>query len=527
MNVTINKRGDTWLDNGILEIAEMLSNIKNYDDSCVDFQILPDRLEIEIKNREKLTDYFTREIQNQLNNHIFIKVDDKKGGEKIVIRDHMLLQYGTKVNGVNTVGERLFSSNESKAIVEAFFAQTISDKKKQTCVLCGEEYDSSVTSKLKSNNLKQAVHPLATKNSAISHIRTDVTKDGYEKNSNASNYTNICINCYIMGVMQSANAGTIYSIDVSKEKAYTFMPCINNLKEAFEFRNKYINGVLTSTKRYSNIKLPEGREVDFRGKYSMFLLFLEKIAEIEEAEKENSEEIGIFELLTLKEDIKKFKDWYQLETNTGKLKNPSVNTVKILDNVYELIFTEEIKPFIDIISNTWFNGDYDTSYARKEEMAEAFIDDDYHKFALSFRPSKGEGIRLKGEAFNKLDNLIYHWRWKQVALSAEAQKTIKAAGRMIAATSQYRKSLVYRLEKVRTKGELLNVLSEVSKGYYAVCEKMSADEKKYINPLALNELATIINDENLDKKQFLVIKDTLTINSFVSLSKNTKSEEDK
>lgn len=392
MSIVIRKRDDAWLDNGILEIAEMLVNIKNYDADCVDFKIFPDRLEIDVKNMDKLNDYFTREIQNQLNSHIFIKVDDKKGREKKVIKDHILLQYGSKVDGENTVGERLFSPDESEQIVRAFLSQDTDIKKKQLCVLCGEEYDSSIVSKLKLNQLKQAVHPLATKNSAISHIRTDVSTEGYEKGSNSSNYSNICINCYMLGIMQSANAGNIYNTDPAKERAYTFMPYINNLEEAWEFRNKYINGVLTSTRRYSNIKLPEGKDVDFRGKYSLFLLFLEKVADIEEPD---SGEIDIFELITLKKDIKKFKDWYQLESNTGKLKNPGVNTIRILDSVYDLIFVQEVRPYLDVIRNAWFQGEYDISHERKEEMAQSFIKDEFDKFALAFKPYKGEGIKLK------------------------------------------------------------------------------------------------------------------------------------
>lgn len=114
-----------------------------------------------------------------------------------------------------------------------------------------------------------------------------------------------------------------------------------------------------------------------------------------------------------------------------------------------------------------------------------------------------------------------------MGLSEDTQKTIRAVGRIIAATSAFRKSLVYRLEKVRTKADLLNVLSEASKGFYAVRDNIKEEDRKYLNPLSIDNLAAILNDENLDRKKFQVIKDTLMINSFVSLTKNTKSEEEK
>lgn len=524
LKIVITKRDDPWLDNGILELAEMFRNIKIYDDKCIDFEVLSDRLCIKVYDKEKLIEYFTREIQNQLTNYIFIKVDDKNGGEKNVIKDHILLQYGSNLDGKNTISERLFSPKESKGIVSAFVNQELSDKKAQICVLCGEKYNASTASKLKINTLKQAVHPLTTKNSAVSHIRTEITKDSLEKGTDSEYYKNICINCYLLGVMQYANTGTIFYSDMSLKRSYMFMPYINNLKDAWEFRNRYINRVLTSTKRYSNLKFSGGKELDYKGKNSLFLLFLEKLAGIEDTKDNISQDLDIFEILEVKEDIKKFKNWYQLEVNTGKLKNPAVNTVKVLDNVYNVIFTEEVQPYIDVIKNTWFKGDYDTSYERKEMMAQAFVNDDFNKFVLAFKPSKGEAIRLKAEAYQKLDKLIYHWRWKQVGLNQETQKTIKAVARIIAATSEYRKSLIYRLEKVRTKSDLLSVLSEVIKGYYSINDKIAKEEKQYLNPLAVNDLATLLNDESIDKKQFEVIKDTLTINSFVSLSKNTKNE---
>ena len=526
MKLIIKQRNDVWLDNGILEMAEMINNIKLYDDNCIDYEMNTDRLSINIKDSTKFIDYLCREIQNQLKSNIFVLVDDDNGGEKNVIKDHVLLQYGSKVDGVNTVGERLFSPKESRDMVEAFVNQQIIDKKAQVCVLCGEKYNPSVSSKLKVNILKQAVHPLATKNSAISHIRTEITNEGIEKGSSTPNFSNVCLNCYMLGVMQYANSGTIYYTDTSQKKSYMFMPYINDLKEAFDFRNSYINAVLTSTRRYSNLKFPEGSAVNFKGKYSLFLLFLEKVADIDENDKTGMDDMDIFQLLNAKAEIKKFKDWYQIEANTGKLKNPCANTVRILDSVYELIFDEGIKPYLEVIKNIWFQGEYDESVIRKEKMSDSFINDDFHEFALAFKPYKGNGIIVKGDAFPKLDNLIFYWRWKQVGLSQETQKTIKAVGRIIAATSEYRKSLIYMLEKVRTKTDLLNVLAAAIKGYYAVSDKLSNDEKKYLNPMSVNELADVLNDENLDKRQLEVIKDTLMINSFVSLIRNTKSDKE-
>jgi len=179
MALILSKRNDVWLDNGILQVYSMIKNIMFRYEDIVKCRLEADSLIVDIMDEDKFKELFTQQIFLQLDN-ILLKVQDEKGIEKRVIKEHVLLQYGKKVDGQNTVGEKLFDIGQTSEIVKAFINQKCDSKKKQTCLLCGQEYDSSIINKLKINTIKQAVYPLSTKNSAISHIRTVVEDDGYE-----------------------------------------------------------------------------------------------------------------------------------------------------------------------------------------------------------------------------------------------------------------------------------------------------------------------------------------------------------
>jgi hypothetical protein len=118
-----------------------------------------------------------------------------------------------------------------------------------------------------------------------------------------------------------------------------------------------------------------------------------------------------------------------------------------------------------------------------------------------------------------LEDLIYIWRLKNMGLDEEQLKTIKSAGRTIAAASKDHRSLLYKLDKAKDKTALLDSLRQVSRRIAGLKVEEMEKFKGFIYPPALEDIVSLLEKHESDSKFIEDLKNTLVIFSCVEFSR--------
>ncbi len=483
---------DFWLDNAIENFYRILIDIQeNLED--LDMKILDNYLIFSFTNFENLKNILIYEIKHRYKNMICLEEDKDTGVSKEVKKDYILLQEGTKKDGLVKLKEKVYDWNKLPKILDIVFESSFeSSKNIKTCIICGKPYR-------KSFELKQSVYPLATKTRSLSGIRTLKTLPEY--------YKNICPLCYFLGVLEWTDDVLVFRTLIDSGKSYLFIPVFENLVKLNKFKeNVLYSGILSKTSRYTNLLVkPKSDETeDTLGEYTTLLAFYEKF--IKDAS------------ITLEETC---KVWAVLHIPLGKVKNVKLETIKISEGILSVIksLIEKDQMPYQMLKEIFFKTktvggyqtDWDLTNNLREELAKNFLFDNFRGFTKALLPRKGGFVSFTYDARTVFEELIYRWRWEKLGISKENLGIIKSVGNIIAKLSLENPSLLYKLDKTRNLDEFWSVLREISRKMTG----LDGEKLKEIKPTSIDELIVLIKEnENIWKE----IRDLLVVYSSMYLA---------
>ncbi|MDW7989967.1 MAG: hypothetical protein RMH75_04810 [Archaeoglobaceae archaeon] len=439
---------------------------------------------------------------------IVLEIEEETNIQKEVKKDYVAIQEEKKIGGKVALKEEIYKSEKSKKIISEIFSSLEGENR---CILCEREFGKSV------KNLQHANYPFVTKIASLSGVRS--YKDGHSI-SLKEYYENLCPLCYLTGIFEWTDEGFIYRT-FPGEKSLIFLPNFEDLIELHKFKKRISNsGILDIKGRYSNIKvLPGIDEFEITpGKFSTLLCFYEKFIEISSEEKFISE-------------------WAVLEIPFGAVKNIKIDFVKISSGILNVIRnlkdTERVERiYSDIIKKISF---YSLKINRvereeitrgiREEMSFSFLTDSFRSFTRTLIPRKGGYIIFSSEVRENLEELIFEWRWKNMAVPKESLDSIKSVGNIVAKISKNNASLLYKLDKTRTVSEFWSVIREISRKLVGLEER----DLKMVKPTAIDEVIQLTKEmtEKGEKDCWKEIRDLIVVYAsiFYSIDKMSKAQQ--
>lgn len=500
VEIKIPKYNDVWMDNGAETLYRVL---KDAQDGSFGVKIKDNSLIITVADFAKFKESVGVAVKNKLRSNLIVVEEDKKLGEtKEIKKDYILIQEGTKVKGKVAFKEELYNEKTAAGTVKKIF-DLIVEEGTRTCIVCGRPFSKSV------KKLQQAAYPFVTKIKSLSGVRS--YKDG-EVYSFKEYFEDFCSTCYLIGLGEWSDDGIIYRT-IPGEKSTLFLPRFDSLEELTKFKDSY-RPLLNKNSRYRNIRVKEGSEETENppGSFSTLLCFYEKF----------------FSYVDRKDVVG--ESWAMMEVPFGPVKNVKLNVINLDElvlQVIKMLSEEDTSIYKEIIAEMFFfydnpKGapvDWDLTGEIRENLSEAILKDDFRSFARNLLPRKGGRVGYSKDTRQYLEDLIYIWRLKNMGLNEEQLKTIKSAGRTIAAASKDHRSLLYKLDKAKDKTGLLDALRQVSRRIAGLKPEEKEKYRGFIYPPALEEIVSMLEKHESDNKFIDDIKNTLVIFSCVEFSR--------
>lgn len=499
MRVTLPIQHDVWMLNGTETLYRLLQDIGGCQTSIHD-----DMVEIDIQDKEVFLRNLTDRIESARDLIIFCTKLDDKGQKRFVRKDFVLIQYG-KAGDRNVLREKIYLETGER------LAQIFSDLEpgKRTCVLCGRTY------KRKVDNLKQAVHPFATKIKSLSGVRT--MKD---------NFDNICPLCYLVGTVQWLDEGMVYRCFVgprSKTYSVVLLPFEMDLKKMNEAKRRYVEVLNGENQQVSNIMRigKDEKLLPTEGENTAFLKFFEEF--IDRIVKDFKEEELDFDMLFETVERAFCKQWSVLIIPSGTVKNVKYRPLVLEDEIVTLLteleregtkIYDHILERISVMKKEKITA-FDDTNALREDAAGFVIENNFSKFSRIFLPKKNKVVFF-GDV-RHLDRLICLWRLRKMGLEQELE-ALKGAGESLARLVEDHLSILYSMDKAKTRADFLRAFEQASKRIIGPDAK-----EKRVYPVPLENVADLIikSDEN----QWKEIRDALIIYTSINLSKLRYLEE--
>ena len=508
---------DVWLDNGIVTLYSILKESEN---NSFNVELSPDCLRININDFSKFKDTVANAIKNRRSNLIVIEKDKKFKEKKEIKKDYILIQEETKDKSVSpwrvVFKEGIYNEKTVNDVIEKIF-DLITEEGYAACIICGRSFSKSI------KKLQQASYPLVTKIKSLSGVRSYKNGKFY---SLKEYFDNFCPICYLVGIIEWTDKGIIYRT-IPGEKSILFLPQSDNLLELRRFKETY-HPLLNTNHRYHNIKVKrESEETENTyGSFSTLLCFYEK-----------------FFSYTKRND-KVRNSWAMIDIPFGPVKNIKLNNIEISSSILQIIkklSEEKINIYKEIIESFLFFNDnpkgapinWELTGEIRENISEAILTDNFRFFAKNLLPRKGGhvGVYLRDvmqkDVKKNLEELIYLWRLKNMGLNEKQLETIKSAGRTIAAASKSHRSLLYKLDKVKDKTDLLDALRQISRKIAGLKPEEKKKYKGFIYSPALEDTVSLIEQHERDEKFIEDLKNILIIFSCVEFSRIEYLEEKK
>jgi len=507
LKITLPYFNDPWMDNAVVNLYGILKAVKKRIAFKLK-QLERDRMEAVILDTDEFEKQLWTEITNRRDNVVFVEVKDKEtGGLRKVRKDFVLIGFDNDKENPH-IHHRLrdfYSEKQGKQTLRDVLESLAVDEseRKHTCILCGQRFPKRLS------NLKQAIYPFVTKIKSISGVRS---KDSKEKGITVmpENYRDVCPACYLAGIMAWADKTTIFRT-VPGGYSIILLPIRKDLTELCKLRNSY-SSIISSVNRYASLRagpLTKGKEEKMEyasGSWSLLFAFTESF---------------LFEIL-----IKKGKGltdaygiicdtWLSLRIPSGQVKDVKTNRLNIADQplvvLLNLILEQEILPYKKFLGQLYVmverggrsSFDNDGLNEVRENLAKAFLSDDFNAFARSFVPRKRRRIVLKKEARDVLEKLLQEWRLKKMKLEKEHLDTLRSAGNLIAETATTGIGLIYRLDRTRTLPEFWDSLREISR-------KMIGLEKP-VKSTSLDGVIKLVQEHQEEQDAWKEIKNLLLI----------------
>jgi len=476
--------GDPWMDNGLVNLHSILKDIPSCRTDLGD-----DGLTLSIEDKDDFIKELSKTIKARMNSIAFYYTKDKNTGEKRNIKKrHILIQYGSKVEGKNVLKEKILSDTENR--VRQIFQEEMKGSK--ICVLCNREYSKKV------DNLKQSVHPTATKIRSLSGVRQ---KREY--------YDNLCPLCYLIGSLEWLDKGLVYlNLPGKNEDSFAFLPVMKDLRILSEFKTYFVDQFTNPADPFSNLS-PERGFVE--GEYSVMLCFYEKFFERVWLK----EEVENYDLASEKVEI--CTDWMRLKIPSGIVKNVKIFSLKIpkniLKSIYELAKDDKLV-YSSFVHNLFFSSSRRAGGDLRENVARGMLEDDFRRFSSGLLPRKGGHVVFIKEAKNVLYRLIPLWRMEGMGLTDADLKDLKSVARIVGVVSLNHISILYKLDRARTPAEFLDALRELGRRLVG----LDKNDRKRVYPPALTKLVDLVELRMTEQQKFENVKNILTVYSCVEFS---------
>lgn len=484
---------DIWMDNALVNFYSLLLE---YNEGKLNIELNNDNLSI-FGDSEDFKKILIGIVKNSKDyTHInLIEGDEKKEYKKdfILIQSFRVNELGQRDNKNGrfiSFKPKLFSNPEEEIskIMES------NKKGKRTCVFCGNSFSK------KYDDIKQANYPFATKIKSLGGVRSNNKGEYKLKFYNDS----ACPMCNLIGILGWVTNKIIYR-SIPNDKSYIFLPKSDNLIELNDFKEDYCP-LLNNYERWSNIKdfVSEEGVVNTYGKFSTLLCFYHKFFIIVE---DNDYNI----------------DWGIISIPEGSVKNIQLLNYHVDKKILNIIktFVQKYDEEIYILFNSILVlGDNDLTNTIRENLAKAFLTDNFRDFSRNFVINKQNKFIFsskKIDFFKYMNLLIELWRMKKMGITEENLGTIRSVGNIISTVSKENLSLYYKLDKVKNIEQFWSCLREISK-------KLTNPKinRKLIRETSLDELCVLLKKNESNWKE---IRDLLIIYSsmYYSISRG-KSE---
>jgi len=494
--VTINVQPDVWMENGTENLYRLLNGLEGCS-----VGIENNSLNIEISDQEKFLRNFANRIKQKQYEIIFVKLLDKKTHQPIKrLKPYVLQQFYLKQE------DPLFKEEKRIKTIKAILDSIKTGNKDRYCVICGNKFGKPVR-----KNLTQGVYPFVTKIKSLSGVR--ILKE---------NYDNLCPLCYLIGTLEWLDEGIIYRCFLgSGERTYSviFLPFEFDLKKLHESKREYIEILKPNrNSQISNLLKIKENNIGYEGEFTTILKFFEKFVDkiLQEYKEEEIELDELFE-----EVERKFcKYWIMIKIPSGQVKNIRYQHINLNDEILHLLIVMERRSnfiYDNIINKIGIEAQGLSPQQKnkiisekKELMARYVLKNDFRSFARVFLPKKNRTIYY-GD-LNTLNELIKLWRLKKMELETEIEN-LKTAGKCLAVVLRDHLSILYNMDKARTKEEFIRSLEQACKRLIGMKEK----EREKIYPPALESITDLIVKSKGSEWQ--TIRDVLLIYTSISLSK--------
>ena len=466
LKITLPYFNDPWMDNAVVNLYGILKAVKKRIAFKLK-QLERDRMEAVILDTDEFEKQLWTEITNRRDNVVFVEKKDKDtGGLRKVRKDFVLIGYDNDKENPH-IHHRLrdfYNEKQGRQILHKVIEdlQIEESKRNHTCVLCGQRFHERLS------NLKQAIYPFVTKIKSLSGVRSD--RSG--KLVLLENFKDVCPACYLAGILAWADRSTVFRT-VPGGYSLLLIPVRKNLRDLHKLRDSY-GSILSSSHRYTSLRaepLVKGKstqeeKMEFTsGQWSLLFAFTE-----------NFLRYGMLKSGAMEEARKIACDtWLSLRIPSGQVKDVKANRLNIDERplvvLLNLILEQETFPYKEFLGQLYVmverGGrsvfDNDGLNEVRENLAKAFLSDDFNSFARSFVPRKRRRIVLKKEAREVLEKLLQEWRLKKMKLEKEHLDTLRSAGNLIAETATTGIGLIYRLDRTRTLPEFWDSLREISR----------------------------------------------------------------
>jgi len=498
MQITLPTQHNPWMANGIETLYRLIKDLEGCH-----AEIYRDHVEISIQDKEVFLRNFRDKVNSMQDLVIFCTKKDENGQKRYIRKDFILIQYG-KAQDRNILKEKIFLDTEER--LNDIFSKLESGNR--ICVLCGRSFKERVDS------LKQAVYPFATKIRSLSGVRKMM-----------DNYPNICPLCYLVGTLEWLDEGIVYRSflgPASRRYSVVFLPFEMNLKKLNEAKERYIGNLKGENQQGSNVLkivlTKEGEKlIPTEGENTTALKFFESF--IDNIVGEFKIEQTDFEKLFGTVERTFCKQWSMLTIPSGTVKNIKYKSLVLEDEVLRLLVELQrhgIRVYSHIIEKLAVktregSTAFDDTDDLRENAAKFVLEDDFRKFSRILLPKKKKTVFF-GD-IESLDRLVDFWRLRRMNLEQELDN-LKGAGRALAKLIAQHISILYSLDKAKTKAEFLRAFEQASKRLVGLKE----EERREIFPLPLEEVTDLIlkSDEN----EWKMIRDALIIYTSISYSRD-------
>jgi len=501
--VTIRLRHDPWLDNGLEVLGALLEKVARQHPQVLDLTWEPEALALRAHDPQRLVALLDEEVRGHAETYLYYTGQRKDGTTYRQLKG--FIGFNQQPPGQ---WPELYQDEKRRPLLCDALGLGDAGRAGAPCPVCGQAIRGGA------RTLTLSVYPMVTKNKAFSGARTRWAEEGFTgRPTNAS----VCAQCYLLGALAWADPALLYLCDLGRERdtavAIVPAPPRPDLRALHVQKGEYKEH-LRAQERRTNVRFrppPRGQEPQEEqevreGRHALLLAFLERaLWEVAQREPLGWDELFQAARHTIPQG------WLFITIPQGRMKNVTVHDL-VLDEPTLALLARLVEggvlPYAEAISQLWWADDKGrpvdaTSQNEvREAMAQALLTDRFGEFALPFLPRPRRQLRVWPRVAEKVEAMVQKWRWRE--MDEKTLETVRKAGYALAeiAASRRQPVILYELERVRTRSDLLNVLRE------AVHRLIGLPDVQYVSFAALEELIQMLGR---DEVPFDDLKNTLFI----------------